>query len=57
MMIELAVAVVTEMGCHIYTSITVSEDYTMNEVVREIKRLGYKRFRLIETMKGYATVY
>ena len=35
---------ITEMGCCVYTTITVNEDYTMNEVVREVKRLGYKAF-------------
>lgn len=55
-MTKLAVAVTTEMGCHIYTEITVSEDYTMNEVVREIKRLGYNSFRLVNTMKTYVKV-
>ena len=35
---------ITEMGCCVYTTIKVSEDYTMNEVVREVKRLGYKAF-------------
>ena len=33
---------ITEMGCCVYATITVSEDYTMNQVVREVKRLGYK---------------
>lgn len=50
------VAGVTEMGSHVYTEITVSEDYTMNEVVREIRRRGFIRFRLVDTMKGYAEV-
>ena len=52
---ELDVQVITEMGCCIYTAIKVNEDYTMNEVVREIKRLGYKAFRIIET--GMRFVY
>lgn len=52
-MTELEIAVTTEMGCHIYTTIKVSEDYTMNEVVREVRRLGYTSFRLIKTMKRY----
>ena len=43
---------ITEMGCCVYTTITVSEDYTMNEVVREVKRLGYKAF-CIENMKRF----
>jgi len=55
-MTKLGVAVITEMGSNIYTTITVSEDYTMNEVVKEIKRLGYVSFRLLETMKCYVRV-
>ena len=55
-MTTLKIAVITEMGCHIYTEITVREDYTMSEVVREVKRLGYISFRLIDTMNGYAKV-
>ena len=43
---------ITEMGCCVYATITVNEDYTMNEVVREVKRLGYKAF-LIEQMKRF----
>lgn len=52
---KLDVQVITEMGCCIYTQITVSENYTMNEVVREIKRLEYVAFRIIET--GMRFVY
>ena len=55
-MTKLEIAVTTEMGCHIYTTITVSEDYTMNEVVREVKRLRYTSFRLVNTMKCYVRV-
>lgn len=46
---------ITEMGCCVYTSIKVREEYTMNEVVSEVKRLGYKAFRIIET--GMRFVY
>lgn len=46
---------ITEMGCCVYTSINVREEYTMNEVVSEVKRLGYKAFRIIET--GMRFVY
>lgn len=53
---ELEVAVITEMGSHIYTTIKVNEDYTMNEVVREVKRLGYSSFRLVGSMKCYVRV-
>lgn len=55
-MIRLNIAVTTETGCHIYTTIKMREDYTMNEVVREVKRLGYVTFRLIDTMKCYVRV-
>lgn len=53
---QLNVAVTTEMGSHIYTTITVREDYSMNEVVKEIRRLGYVSFRLVDSMKTYARV-
>ena len=53
---ELEIQAITEMGCVVYTSIFVSEDYTMNEVVREIKRLGYKAFRLTDTMKRFVEI-
>ena len=43
---------ITEMGCCVYATITVNEDYTMNEVVIEVKRLGYKAFCLA-TMKRF----
>ena len=43
---------ITEMGCCVYATITVNEDYTMNEVVREVKRLGYKAF-CVASMKRF----
>lgn len=43
-------------GCCVYTNIKVSDDYTMNEVVREVKRLGYSDFRLVESMKRFVKV-
>lgn len=55
-MTTLNIQAITEMGCCVYTSIKVSEDYTMSEVVREVKRLGYIKFRLIDTMKRFAEV-
>lgn len=45
-----------EYGCHIYTTIKVSEDYTMNEVVRTLKEMGCTSFRLVDTMKGYVNI-
>jgi hypothetical protein len=55
-MMKLMTQAITKMGCCVYTEIKVSDDYTMNEVVREIKRLGYTQFRLIDTMKRFAEV-
>ena len=53
----LDIQAITEMGCVVYASIDVSEDYTMNQVVREVKRVGYKSFRLVDTMKRFVDVY
>ena len=53
---KIDIQAITEMGCCVYKSIKVSEDYTMNEVVREIKRLGYKAFRIIETGMRFVNV-
>lgn len=49
-------AITKEYGCVVYTSITLPEDYTMNMVVNEVKRLGYKAFRLLDTMKVFVNV-
>lgn len=42
--------------CTEHIEINVSDDYTMDEVVREIKRRGYTSFRLVDTMKRFAKV-
>ena len=55
-MTVLMIQAITKMGCCVYASINVSEDYTMNEIVKEVKRLGYVKFRLIDTMKRFADV-
>lgn len=55
-MMTLMVQAITEMGCCVYTSIKVSEDYTMNEVVKEVKRLGFVSFRLVDTMKRFVNI-
>ena len=55
-MTTLKIQAITEMGCCVYASIKVSEDYTMNEVIREVKRLGYKMFRLVDTMKRFVEI-
>lgn len=56
MMKTLKIQAITEYGACVYASIKVNEDYTMNEVVSEIKRLGYKMFRLTDTMKKFVEV-
>lgn len=57
-MTQLNVAIAVN-GIHFYTEITVKEDYTMNEVVKAVKdraRAEHCKFRLVETMKGYAQI-
>lgn len=53
---NLNIQAITEIGACVYSTIKVSEDYTMNEVVREVKRLGFKEFRLVDTMKRFVKV-
>lgn len=52
----LEIQAITEMGATVYTSIKVSEDYTMNEVVRTIKNNGYTYFRLTDSMKRFVKI-
>lgn len=54
-MTKLNIQAITEMGCCVYTTINIPTDYTMNQVVTEVKRLGYKAFRIVET--GMRFVY
>lgn len=54
-MTKLNIQAITEMGCCVYTMINLPVDYTMNQVVSEVKRLGYKAFRIVET--GMRFVY
>lgn len=56
-MIEVYVQAVTkEYGCVVYTEVRVPEDYTMNEMVNELRREGFKQFRIVETMKRFANI-
>lgn len=52
----LEIQAITKGGSCVYASIKVREDYTMNEIVREVKRLGYVQFRLTATMKRFVEV-
>ena len=52
---KLYIQAITEMGCCVYTMINLPVDYTMNQVATEVKRLGYKAFRIVET--GMRFVY
>lgn len=54
--ITLEVAFSTELGSHIYTTITVHEDYTMNEVVEALRDKGAVAFRLTDSMRTYAKI-
>lgn len=53
---KLLVQAITNEGCCVYATVHVSNDYTMNEIVREIKRMRYVKFRLVETMKAFADI-
>ena len=47
---------IDEMGCCVYFSITVNEDYTMRQLVDEVISHGYVKFRIVNTMKCFANV-
>lgn len=53
---KLMAQVISEIGCCVYVEVKVSDDYTMNEVMREIKRMRFVKFRLVDTMKAFAEV-
>lgn len=55
-MTKLNVQATTVTGATVYASIKVSDDYTMTEVVRELKRQGFIEFRLVDSMKRFAKV-
>lgn len=52
---NLEIVAITEMGCVVYASIEVREDYTMNEVVGTVKDHGYKAFKT-ESMGRFVEV-
>lgn len=49
-------AITKTYGCCVYTEISLPEDYTMNMVINEIRRLGYSKFRIVDTMKTFVAV-
>lgn len=55
-MTKLYIQAITRMGCVVYTEIFLPEDYTMNQVVKEVKRLDYQAFRIVETMKRFVYI-
>ncbi len=56
-MTELYIQAITkECGCCVYTEIKLPKDYTMNMVVNEVKRLGYKAFRIVDTMNRFVYI-
>lgn len=56
-MVTLKLQGITEAGCCVYFSIRIIENHTMNQLVTEVKRLGYIKFRIVDTMKRFANVY
>lgn len=55
-MTKLFIQAITNMGSCVYTEINLPEDYTMNMVVNELKRLGYQAFRIVDTMKRFVYI-
>lgn len=53
---KLMAQAITETGCCVYVELKVSDDYTMNEVVGEVKRMRFVKFRIVDTMKVFAEV-
>lgn len=53
---NLNIQAITEVGCCVYATLKVSNDYAMNEVVNEVKRLGFVKFRIIDNMKIFVDV-
>lgn len=55
-MTEVYIQAITEMGCCVYTTITVPEYYTMNQMVQAVKRRGFTAFRITNTMRTFVNV-
>ena len=51
--VQKQIAAFMEIVSNIYTESVVSADYTMNELVEDIQRLEFVRFRFIGIMKTY----
>lgn len=45
-----------EYDCSAYVTISVPEDYTMNQVVEAVRTNRYKKFRIVDTMKVFVEV-
>jgi putative transcriptional regulator len=45
-MINLDIQAITRMGACVYCSIKLADDYTMNQVMKEIKRLGFNQTKI-----------
>lgn len=55
-MTTLKIQALTGSGCCVYDTITVSEDYTMNEVVKAVRAKNYRAFRLTDSMKRFVEI-
>lgn len=50
------IAVVYSFGSHVYTKISLPEDYTMTYLINVLKAHDIVSFRLLDSMKTYADV-
>lgn len=55
-MVKVEIQAITETGSCVYSEIKLQENYTMNQVVSEIKRLGYTSFRILSTGMKFVKV-
>lgn len=55
-MTTINIQAITSGGCTVYASLTLSEDYTMREVVEAVRNRGFKAFRITNTMRRFVNV-
>lgn len=55
-MTKLYIQAITEMGCVFYTEISLPKDYTMNQVVEEVRIRDCVAFRIVDTMKRFVYI-
>ena len=50
------VQAITSMGCVVYLDVNLPENYTMTQMVNEIRSQGFTQFRIVETMNRFVKV-